>query len=126
MTLRRQDWIEEREGVMMGKPVFRGTRLAVEHILGEMEAGMGDAELLDNYPTLRPEPLRAARLHAFTGEVRSRLVELMGRWRPARGSGGQLPPEDQAELQGLAEAEIEAAGRRAAGILGSSSSRGKP
>ena len=28
-----QDYIEERPDVMMGKPVFKGTRLTVEHVL---------------------------------------------------------------------------------------------
>ena len=50
--------------VMMGKPVFKGTRLTVDHILGEMGAGMADPELLENYPTLRPEHIRAALLYA--------------------------------------------------------------
>jgi uncharacterized protein (DUF433 family) len=49
---------------MMGKPVFKGTRLTVDHILSEMGAGMTDRELLENYPTLRPEHIRAALLYA--------------------------------------------------------------
>ena len=32
MALRWQDLIEERKDVMMGKPVFKGTRLTVEHV----------------------------------------------------------------------------------------------
>ncbi len=64
MVIRWQDHIEERREIMLGKPVFKGTRLTVEHILGEMGAGMGDAELLENYPTLRPEHIRAALLYA--------------------------------------------------------------
>ena len=66
MAIRWQDYVEERKGVMMGKPVFKGTRLTVEHVLKEMGLGMTDAELLDNYPTLRPEHVRAARLHSAT------------------------------------------------------------
>ena len=64
MAIRWQDYIEERKGVMMGKPVFKGTRLTVEHVLKEMGAGMTDEELLENYPTLRPEHIRAALLYA--------------------------------------------------------------
>lgn len=64
MPIRWQDHIEERKDVMMGKPVFKGTRLTVDHILTEMGAGMSEQELLDNYPTLRPEHLRAAFLYA--------------------------------------------------------------
>lgn len=64
MVIRWQDHIEEHKDVMLGKPTFRGTRLTVEHILGEMGAGMGEGELLENYPTLRPEHVRAALLYA--------------------------------------------------------------
>jgi uncharacterized protein (DUF433 family) len=49
---------------MLGKPVFKGTRLTVEHILGELGTGMRHEELLDNYPTLKPEHLQAAMLYA--------------------------------------------------------------
>jgi uncharacterized protein (DUF433 family) len=64
MQIRWQDYIEERKEVMMGKPVFVGTRLTVDHILTEMESGMTEQELLDNYPTLRAEHIKAALLYA--------------------------------------------------------------
>jgi uncharacterized protein (DUF433 family) len=62
MVIRWRDHIEERKDVMMGKPVFKGTRLTVAHVLKEMGAGMTERELLENYPTLRPEHIRAALL----------------------------------------------------------------
>jgi uncharacterized protein (DUF433 family) len=34
MPIQWQDYIEERPVVMLGKPVFKGTGLTVEHILG--------------------------------------------------------------------------------------------
>jgi uncharacterized protein (DUF433 family) len=64
MAIRWQDYIEERRDVMMGKPVFKGTRLTVDHILNEMGAGMVERDLLENYPTLRPDHIRAALLYA--------------------------------------------------------------
>lgn len=64
MAFRWQDHIEERKDVMMGKPIFRGTRLTVEHVLKELGSGMSEHDLLDNYPTLRPEHVRAALLYA--------------------------------------------------------------
>ena len=64
MAVRWQDLIEERKDVMIGKPVFKGTRLTVEHILRELGTGMRSEELLENYPTLRPEHLQAAVLYA--------------------------------------------------------------
>ena len=62
--MRWQDWIEERKDVMLGKPVFKGTRLTVQHVLEELGAGMSFDNLLDNYPTLKPEHIRAALQYA--------------------------------------------------------------
>jgi uncharacterized protein (DUF433 family) len=64
MALKWQDLIEERKGVMMGKPVFKGTRLTVEHVLRELGTGMSHDELLDNYPNLTPEHIQAAQQYA--------------------------------------------------------------
>ena len=64
MSMKWQDYIEERKEVMMGKPVFKGTRLTVEHVLHELGAGMSHEELLENYPTLKLEHIRAAMLYA--------------------------------------------------------------
>jgi uncharacterized protein (DUF433 family) len=64
MTVKWQDYIEERKDVMLGKPVFKGTRLTVEHVLRELGAGMTPVELFDNYPNLTPEHLRAALQYA--------------------------------------------------------------
>lgn len=64
MSTNWQDYIEEQKDVMMGKPVFKGTRLTVQHVLEELGAGMSPDELLDNYPTLRPEHIRAAMQYA--------------------------------------------------------------
>jgi uncharacterized protein (DUF433 family) len=64
MSMKWQDYIEERKEVMMGKPIFKGTRLTVEHILHELGAGMSHEELLENYPTLKLEHIRAAMLYA--------------------------------------------------------------
>ena len=64
MSVKWQDYIEERKDVMLGKPVFKGTRLTVEHILRQLGAGMTNEELLDQYPTLKPEHIRAAVLYA--------------------------------------------------------------
>ena len=64
MAIRWQDYVEERKEVMMGKPIFKGTRLTVEHILKELGTGMTSEELLKNYPTLKPEHIQAAMLYA--------------------------------------------------------------
>lgn len=64
MVIRWQGYIDERKDVMMGKPVFQGTRSTGDHILSEMGSGMSELELLENDPTLRPEHIRAALLSA--------------------------------------------------------------
>jgi uncharacterized protein (DUF433 family) len=55
-----QDHIEIRPGVLCGKPVFKGTRLGVQHILEKMAAGYTEADLLSAFPLLTPELIRAA------------------------------------------------------------------
>lgn len=49
---------------MLGKPVFKGTRLTVELVLNELGAGTTIEQLLAKYPTLRPKHIRAAMLFA--------------------------------------------------------------
>jgi hypothetical protein len=53
----------------------------------------------------------------FTDRQRQRLEELMGRWRAARDSGSTLTDSEEAELKQLVEAELKAAGDRAAALV---------
>ena len=64
MRIKWQDYIEESKEVIMGKPVFKGTRLTVEHVLNELGAGVSREELLETYPTLKPKHIQAAMLYA--------------------------------------------------------------
>lgn len=50
--------------VMVGKPVIRGTRLPVELIVRLLGQGMSQEEILNEYPSLQPDDLRAALLYA--------------------------------------------------------------
>ena len=59
-----QDFIEERPDVMLGKPVFKGTRITVEHVLHELGAGMAEEELLRGHPRLTREHIQAALAYA--------------------------------------------------------------
>ena len=47
-----------------GKPIIRGHRLAVEHILGMLAAGDTVATILEGYPWLEPEDVRACLVYA--------------------------------------------------------------
>ena len=46
--------------VMMGKPCIKGTRITVELILRKLGAGRSFADLLEAYPQLSEDDLRAA------------------------------------------------------------------
>ena len=58
------DYIDEDPKVMMGKPVFAGTRITVEHVLTELGHGHSERELLEEHPRLTAEHIRAALLYA--------------------------------------------------------------
>ncbi len=46
--------------VMMGKPCIKGTRITVELLLRKLGAGRSFAELLEAYPQLTEDDVRAA------------------------------------------------------------------
>ena len=50
--------------VLAGKPVIRGTRLAVEFILELLAAGESESDLLENYPGLTREDILACLSYA--------------------------------------------------------------
>jgi uncharacterized protein (DUF433 family) len=52
--------IEINPKIMMGKPVIRGTRITVELILRKLGEGAAEKELLDAYPGLTAEDIRAS------------------------------------------------------------------
>jgi uncharacterized protein (DUF433 family) len=62
-----RDHITSDPDVLAGKPAVRGTRLAVEFLLGLLAAGWTPEQILASYPGLTPEGLRAA--FAFAAEV---------------------------------------------------------
>ncbi|MBM3933784.1 MAG: DUF433 domain-containing protein [SAR202 cluster bacterium] len=52
--------IDSNPSVMMGKPVVSGTRITVEQILEALAAGETTDQLLEAYPRLTIEGIRAA------------------------------------------------------------------
>jgi len=60
--------------VMVGKPVIKGTRITVEHIMRELAGGMTPAELLDAYPRLTAEDVRAACSYAAARLAEERIL----------------------------------------------------
>ena len=52
--------VEINPAVMLGKPVIRGTRVPVELILRRISEGATESDLLESYPHLTPDDIRAA------------------------------------------------------------------
>ena len=56
--------IEINPQVMLGKPVIRGTRIMVELILRKLSEGATETDLLEAYPKLTRQDIRAALAYA--------------------------------------------------------------
>jgi uncharacterized protein (DUF433 family) len=52
-------YIETNDQILVGKPIVKGTRLSVEHIIGLLAAGWTEQQILENYPRLSKESLQA-------------------------------------------------------------------
>ena len=59
-----QQYISLNPEVMTGKPVIKGTRITVELILERLGNGWTIEQLLESYPHLSPESIRACLLFA--------------------------------------------------------------
>ncbi|MEH2251488.1 DUF433 domain-containing protein [Nostoc sp.] len=63
-----QQYIHSDPKILLGKPTVKGTRLSVEFLLGLFSAGWTQQQVLESYPTLTSEALRAVFVFAFTAE----------------------------------------------------------
>jgi uncharacterized protein (DUF433 family) len=61
-----------------GKPIIRGRRLAVEHILGMLAAGDSPETILDGYPWLERDDIQASLVYArrYVGHERIEPLQL--------------------------------------------------
>lgn len=50
--------------ILVGKPVIKGTRLAVEFIIDLLAQGWSEADILNNYPGIASEDIRACLAYA--------------------------------------------------------------
>jgi uncharacterized protein (DUF433 family) len=59
---------EDRIGVdpkvLVGKPSIKGTRISVELVVDLLAAGWNQEQILDSYPNLTPEDIRACLAYA--------------------------------------------------------------
>lgn len=51
-------------GILVGKPIVRGTRISVELVLGMLADGWSHAQILENYPTLTEAAILACIAYA--------------------------------------------------------------
>ena len=65
-----REYISITPDVRSGKPCIKDTRLTVYDVLEYMAGGMSRAEILDDFPELRPEHLRAVLAFATARERR--------------------------------------------------------
>ena len=62
--------------VMMGKLVIQGTRITVELILHKLAEGATEADLLEDYPHLTPDDIRAAIAYGAASVAHEEVVLL--------------------------------------------------
>ena len=54
-----QEHIISDTDVLLGKPTIKGTRLSVDHIISLFAQGWTEQQVLDNYPRLTKDDLKA-------------------------------------------------------------------
>ena len=64
--------------VMMGKPVIRGTRITVELVLRKLAEGASERDLMEDYPHLATEDIRAAVAYGAASVAHEEVVLLPG------------------------------------------------
>jgi uncharacterized protein (DUF433 family) len=64
--------------IFSGKPIIRGRRLAVEHVLGMLAAGDSMEIILEGYPWLEQEDIQACLIYArrTVGHERIEMLHL--------------------------------------------------
>jgi uncharacterized protein (DUF433 family) len=65
-----EELISVTPGVRSGKPCVRGTRITVQDVLEYLAAGMTEAQILADFPTLTSESIRAVLAFAAARERR--------------------------------------------------------
>ena len=60
--------------IRFGKPCIKGTRIAVQDILGWLAAGMSFEEIIEDFPELDMIKIRAALAFAAFRETRTKIL----------------------------------------------------
>ncbi len=76
--MRRHERIEFNPEIMFGKPVIKGTRITVEHILRKLAGGMTPEGIIEDHPHLKLEDILAAQEFAADYLAQEEIVFASG------------------------------------------------
>ncbi len=68
------NYISIDPNIRFGKPCIKGTRIAVQDILNWMASDMSIEEILEDFPQLKQEHIKAVLAFAANSETRTRLI----------------------------------------------------
>ena len=77
VTIGQLDRIASDPAIFGGKPIVRGMRISVELILSLLAQGETQETILDDYPGLEPEDIRACLAYAHAVLAKHRLDEFV-------------------------------------------------
>jgi uncharacterized protein (DUF433 family) len=60
--------------VRFGKPCIKGTRITVQDILNWLASGMSSEDIIQDFPKLKEEHIKAVLFFAANSETRTRLI----------------------------------------------------
>ena len=98
--------IEINPDVMRGKPVIRGTRVTVEMLLRKLSEGATEESLLESYPHLTRDDIKAAIGYAADTIAQQKVDDISPRkpqtalFKGPHGSTGQLIGESDEQPPG--------------------------
>ena len=69
-----REHIHSDPAVLLGKPVIKGTRISVELLLGRLADGWSEATILESYPRISREDLRAIFAYAYDLQENARYL----------------------------------------------------
>jgi uncharacterized protein (DUF433 family) len=67
--------------ILSGKPIIKGTRIAVEFVLDLLAVGWTNEKIMKNYPQLKKEDIKAVLKYAADKRKRGKIItDLAGSW----------------------------------------------
>ena len=67
------------QAIFGGKPIIRGMRMSVEHVLGMLAAGDTPERILQEYPFLEPDDIQACLAYAHRSIAGEQVHERVAR-----------------------------------------------